>query len=722
LRLPNPYKQFSLLVEQENFEPLLSWGLRMAIASTIPVIWGVATGQMAAASWITLTAECICWVELKGSFGQSIRVLLAGVLLALLFTFAGSVTGNYLWLSLLLMLAVGFIGGLFKNLGDRANGLSVSVFVLFIIANAYPTGNIIELQERMRLVLIGGLWNTLIGTFIIMLIPAREPYRRTIGLIWRAIADLVNEIAKGWGGDSLRSSPRDIYLKEKEVRSAIDTSLHYYETPAHKLTKKDGTEFELAQVRKATALVAAHITAVNEELENLNIGATESTLRLKLYAAMKALQQAFERMAVYIVTLKPEEELLLSSRINRLNKLVFLLKEYLTENNTQQDSVRRAHQLIERTVRITERCITLLQEMGTDQPVYRSYSLIKTILILHPKHLLRNLRLLFDLNTFTARYALRVAIAATLALFVAKSLSLEHGYWLPFTVIIVSQPYFGATIKKAIDRVLGTVFGGIAGGLLLYAHTGVWLEVALLFLSFILMVYFIRSKYSVAAFFITFSLVVLFNIEMPVDLTLIWERAFATIGGALFAIIAGFILLPYWDKKWLPVHLAKAISSNYNYFLATFFSSKPITNWTRLKRDAETKNSNAFDSFNRYMQEPAFAKKSYGAYYHLITHSVRLTRELNSIHLEQEHLKEGQNNSVANQQQRVGLCLFWFKKNMELIKNLDHNIRLPKMPETAVITKSLSSHQSLYLDRMIIELKAMHTDLEQLINKERTND
>ncbi|HRO43907.1 MAG TPA: hypothetical protein PL009_13805, partial [Flavipsychrobacter sp.] len=202
----HPYKHLNRLLENETFEPALSWGLRMAIVAIVPIIWGSSTGHVEAASWITLTAECICWVELKGSFAQRIRVLTGGTLLAVLFGILGSITGATLWLSVVCMSLVGFIAALFKNLGDRGSGLAIAVYVLFIIGNTFPTHTPGELQERVWLIALGGSWNFFIGMMAAIITPVKEPYRRTIALIWKANAALLQEISKGWSGKLLCSS------------------------------------------------------------------------------------------------------------------------------------------------------------------------------------------------------------------------------------------------------------------------------------------------------------------------------------------------------------------------------------------------------------------------------------------------------------------------------------------------------------------------------------
>ncbi|RYZ48833.1 MAG: hypothetical protein EOP49_17645 [Sphingobacteriales bacterium] len=577
-----PYKQLNRLIQEQTFEASLSWGIRMAVAATVPIIWGTATGNLEAASWITLTAEAICWVELKGSFAQGMRVLLGGILLALVFSALGTLSADNIWIGTALMLLVGFLSGLFKNLGDRGSALGVSVFVLFIMGNALPVSDAAAFADRLLYVTIGGFWNLFVGIIATLIIPPQEPYRRTIALIWKANAGLVQIIGQGLDGKNLRASLREIYTREKQVRQALDSSLHFYESMAHQVSSGDKDEYQLAQIRKATSLVATHILAISDELESVGTGTLPQSYKLKAYSCLKALEETLERMAVYVILVKPEEELLLSSRMGKLSKNLLLLKEHkLEEGAPGKGNMQRIVQLLERTIRLIESSVTRLEPFQNELPVYRSYSLIKTLYILHPKHWWRNIKLLFNLNTLTARYAFRTAMAAALALFIYKWFKIDHGYWLPFTVIIVLQPYFGATFKKAIDRVAGTVAGGLVGGLLIRVPTGLYVKEFMLFVCFVLMVYYIRKRYSVAAFFITVSLVLLFDVEETINPWLILIRALSTVAGAAIAIVAGFALLPHWDRKYLPRNIFQAIQCNYQYFLFTFYSDKKPLSWTR---------------------------------------------------------------------------------------------------------------------------------------------
>ena len=53
------YKRLNQLLQNESFEPMFSWGVRMALSGTLPIVWGLATGRLEDAVWVTLTAEAI---------------------------------------------------------------------------------------------------------------------------------------------------------------------------------------------------------------------------------------------------------------------------------------------------------------------------------------------------------------------------------------------------------------------------------------------------------------------------------------------------------------------------------------------------------------------------------------------------------------------------------------------------------------------------------------
>ena len=61
------------------------------------------------------------------------------------------------------------------------------------------------------------------------------------------------------------------------------------------------------------------------------------------------------------------------------------------------------------------------------------------------------------------RLAVRFMVAGGAALVLSQSLALPQGYWSVMTAIIVIQSNVGGSLKAAWDRMLGTMFGAVAG-------------------------------------------------------------------------------------------------------------------------------------------------------------------------------------------------------------------------------------------------------------------
>ncbi len=716
LEAPTGYRRrYQRFLEKQAFEPTLTWGFRMALAATLPMIWGIYTGRMEEAIWISLTAESISWVELKGSFAQGVRVLLGGILLTVGFTALGILAAPWLWSSVLAMLFVGFICGLFRNLGERGGGLAICIFCMFILSNAFPVELGPDFWDRILLVGSAGIWNALVGIVFMLGMPAHEPYRRSIALVWKQLSQQVREMTQGWDGQSPKAAIRDLYLREKAVRAALDESFHFYESMADQPEDRSPEEQSLAQFRKATALVAAMVNRLAADLDPITIRSLDPPLRVKIYAILRALELALSRLGMHTLVLKREESILVTSRLARLEKMNLLLRASLEEINTPfREQIEAFSYSTERLIKLIEAARVRLDEPGNDLPVFRSYSLVKTLFILHPRFILQNLRLLLNMDSFLFRYALRMGITAAIGMGIYRYMDLERGYWIPLTSLIVFQPYFSALIKKSLDRILGTLLGGVAGGILLAMTVGLGWKLLVFFVSFILMVHFIHRRYAMAAFFITLNLVLLFNLNETMSHTVILYRAGATIGGALLAVLAGFAFLPDWDKDWLPRHLKRAIWANALFFESSFQPSK-MNLWTRYKRVAETENSNTFDSFNRYMQEPRLGRRPYALYFHLITHNLRVTRDLNFINL--DHDSGADYVDKEHSLPRIKEAAALFNELIDLTAHLypHREEEVPVKIQLQEDIPALRSSQLVNLEKLLDELRAMKMEMQRFM-------
>lgn len=702
----------------EYREPAWGWGFRVAISVSAPLLWGLITGRGLEAEWMSIAAECISFIDLKGNVGQRIRLLLSAAILSLLFCVLGSLAGNFLFTSLAGMLIVGFLCGIFKNLGDRGLGLTLSIYIFYIICCSYPLNTPDSLLDRCTWVGLGAAWTILTGLLSFAFIRVGAPYRRTIAAIWKSVANLAEVTGKGWDGREKRSSIRQIYLKEKDVRTAIDASLYLFEDTADVVSKKQKEKYALAQSRKSASIVSLYIIQLSEAAEQFLKFEVSRHFSLQIFSLFRSLQQIGERMNVYMLTLKQEERTLVLSRLERLSKITTVLSDLPDAQKDEiQETIGKIILLSKRVAKLVEHSLALMEKDGEPR-VFHAYSFTQTLQILHPKYLKNNLKQLMNFNSFTTRYALRIGISAMIGLLIAILFFKDHGYWIPFTTIIVAQPYFGATLKKGIQRSLGTISGVIAGTVFLQLPFPAVARLVLVFVSSVLLIYYLRRQYGIAAFFITLMLVGLLSLEPHFSAHLLITRITGTLCGSALAIIAGFVLLPFWDKDQLPQFLAEAYTANMDYFQNTFYPDRQEA-WTRLKRSVETKNSNAYDSLTRFMQEPGRRdKKHYEQVFFLLTHNVRITRELNNFNSESE--LDDQKIPIKDKERYMQLltnCDDLFRENAVLLRKNGNPFVADKylytFPETGFSTRTPTDAQLVNVEKLWIELKFIKTGLEK---------
>src|SRR5262249_49952420 len=92
------------------------------------------------------------------------------------------------------------------------------------------------------------------------------------------------------------------------------------------------------------------------------------------------------------------------------------------------------------------------------------------------------------LRSVSFRHAIRLGTVAALSFVLGEVLHVRRGYWVVVTVLVVLKPNFGGTIERVIQRIGGTIVGGLVALLIalwIREREGLFVCVALLaFVSF----------------------------------------------------------------------------------------------------------------------------------------------------------------------------------------------------------------------------------------------
>jgi uncharacterized membrane protein YccC len=206
------------------------------------------------------------------------------------------------------------------------------------------------------------------------------------------------------------------------------------------------------------------------------------------------------------------------------------------------------------------------------------------------------------------RHSLRLTVTVIIGGIIGKLLPFQNIYWILMTIIIIMRPGYGLTKQRSIQRVFGTILGGIIAFSILSLTQNEILISALAITCMLLGISFTQTNYSVSATFVTMYIVCLYGILTPNFVHVIQFRIIDTLTGALLAFLANHFLWPSWEYVKAPEYLEKAIAANRDYLneIFTFYKNKGevTTSYRLARKNAFIEIGNLMASFQRMSQEP----------------------------------------------------------------------------------------------------------------------
>jgi uncharacterized membrane protein YccC len=213
------------------------------------------------------------------------------------------------------------------------------------------------------------------------------------------------------------------------------------------------------------------------------------------------------------------------------------------------------------------------------------------------------------LSSSVFRHAIRMAVACAVAFALAESLwHGQHNYWVLMTVTIMLKPGFSLTRQRNIERIIGTLVGGVLGALILKTVDSGDARFAFLVVFMVIAYSFQRTKYIVTVIFLTAYLLIMFTFLGSAYLGIIEERVTDTLLGCAIAFSAGYFLFPRWESDQLRDLLTATLRANLAYLrqLADRLAGRevPATTYRLLRKDVYVASANLAAAFQRMLSEP----------------------------------------------------------------------------------------------------------------------
>ena len=251
---------------------------------------------------------------------------------------------------------------------------------------------------------------------------------------------------------------------------------------------------------------------------------------------------------------------------------------------------------------------------------------------LHPNVLLNNI----SMESSIFRHAVRVSIACLAGFGISRWIAYgEHSYWILLTIAFILKPAFSLTRQRNIQRILGTLAGGLIGFFILAFFTNT--TVLFLFMIFFMIgtYSFLRINYLVMVIFTTPYILILFSFLGFLFSDVARERVLDTLIGCAIALLVSYFLFPKWESQQLRSYMKKMLRSNLHYLnriVEALSGKKP--RWTdyKLAREEEFLNSaNLSAAFDRMMSEPRHTQSATSQVHHFVVLNHILFSNLASI-------------------------------------------------------------------------------------------
>jgi uncharacterized membrane protein YccC len=326
-------------------------------------------------------------------------------------------------------------------------------------------------------------------------------------------------------------------------------------------------------------------------------------------------------------------------------------------------------------------------------------------------------------NSVPLRHALRLAVAASIALLIVFGFELGHGYWLTLTTVVILQPYAATTWQLSLKWIIGSVLGGIlAAALGLAFHTPQAIALAIFPISIAAMT-FRAIDYGVYVLFLTPQFVLINALAEPGtgDLGLSWLRAVNSVLGGILALAAGTLLWPGRELRHVPTELAKSIAANRDYLsrvLDARLHGGRRDSVDASRRLASLASNNAEASVQRLLSEPENDPVVLEAAMTIVTSVRRLTGAITVIWL--------MPGKPATWQATLGFepLVEWISDALQAMTNAASCRtaptalkKRPEFPQTAMVQEDHHAHPLLaeVLARICRQIEIMYAALARLL-------
>jgi uncharacterized membrane protein YccC len=587
--------------------PAYAAGLRAALATMVPVIAGASLpGE--AATWMSLAGFNGALNDRGGSYrtraGTMGVLTIAGAVAVAL----GALVHGHEAAAIAMTFAVAIACALARVWGSAGAGIGGAVLCSYLISVAVPPNGMTEALHRGGFAIVGGAWAMLISLVFWPLRPYR-PLRLAVAACYRAVAVFADDIAaRVQRGDS--ADAWELVGPTVAVRTAIEDARTVLATT--RLGRPGETERgeRLLVLHEAAEQMFVHLVALGDTIESVPAGRRAPVVEVVLGATLSDLALTARRTAAAIEAERGRTEVAISWSGAGVRTAATEPAQASVDEHYEQ-----AARVLDRIAQFADAAGETAESLnGGNKVAVKGLPLPRAQLERRPS-LGDTLAQVLSPGSLLLRHALRLATLVAAAVWLSAAFGLRRNYWITITVVIILQPYTGATTQKALQRVAGTVLGAIlTAGLAAVMHDSRAMLV-LIFVFVATCVALLPLNYAAYSIFLTPAFVLLAEAGAN-DWHLAGLRVENTLIGGAMALVGAWLLWPTSAWRDLPTLAAAALRANRRYLTVAVAALSGDAGAQRelgvARREVASAAANLEESFQRLLGEhrgPAIALK-----------------------------------------------------------------------------------------------------------------
>ncbi|MDB4906074.1 MAG: hypothetical protein JWO05_858 [Gemmatimonadetes bacterium] len=534
--------------ELAHVRPAYAGGIRAAIATVTPLLL-VSVLPPGAATWASLAGLNGALIDRGGPYRLRARTMAALAASSALAVMLGSIVAGHLVLSVIVTFAVALACGLARAWIDVGPGFGITTLVTYAIALAIPVTTGEAIYVRGAFILAGGMWAMILAIFLWPLRPYR-PVRLRVAECYRAIARYAEAAAVPLA-DGEPYDPWQARSYLVAVRAAIEAARASLALSRRGRAAESGRGERLLVLHEVSDQLFAHVIALLEEGDAPSDALSDAPSSSGAAAGTRRTLAAV--LTGIAATLRA-----IADAVESEVDLARIPVEWPVD--ALRACSRSLGEIVQRIADYAATASAIIASLNSGDPIPAELGNID-VAEPPPEPVLFSLAAVLRPSSVVLHHALRVAIVTTTAVLLTGVLQLNHGYWVTLTAVVILQPFAATTRQKALQRVIGTILGGmVAAGLSALFHSPIAVLVLVAIFT-MLCVALLPLNYGAYAVFGTPAFVLLAEASAG-DWHLARLRILNTLLGGALALVGAQLLWPGEERNRLPELAAAAIRAN----------------------------------------------------------------------------------------------------------------------------------------------------------------